>query len=91
MKKMWLGEGSAAFPPHEYAAMLIRISDSAAVPALVRALNDRVDYVVEQRRADTVAACVLGSFADAGELDLVVFLATWQAAHPDVRIDVLED
>jgi hypothetical protein len=88
---MWLGEGSAAFPPREYAAMLIRISDSAAVPALVRALSERVDYVVERRRADTVAASVLGSFADAGELDLVVFLATWQTAHPNVRIDVLED
>jgi HEAT repeat protein len=77
--------------PTNVTAMLIRISDPAAVPALIRALSERVDYVVERRRADTVAASVLGSFADAGELDLALFLAAWQAAHPEVRIDVLED
>jgi hypothetical protein len=64
------------------AAMLIRVSDLAAVPALLAALNERAHYVVKRQGEDEIAVSVLGSFADGGELELTLFLVAWQKAHP---------
>lgn len=70
---------------------LIRVSHPAVVPALVEALNKRVHYVVKQQREDAVAVSVLGSFANGGEMELALFLVAWQAAHPAVTVELIED
>ena len=82
--------GGALVPSVQPAAMLIRISDPALVPALVSDLERRPHYVVKQVGGDTVAIGVLGSFADGGELDLTLFLLAWQAAHPAATIELIE-
>ena len=85
------GEGSAGSPPRKPAAMLIRVSDPTALPALIRDLEQRAHhYVVKQVGADTVAVGVLGSFKDGGELDLTLFLLAWEAAHPQTTINLIE-
>ena len=71
--------------------MLVRISDPTLMPELVRTLEERAGYVVQQVRDDAVAVGVLGSFADGGELDLTLFLAAWRQAHPNVALDVSRD
>ena len=71
--------------------MLIRLNDPAAVPVLSEALNERVHYVVERRSATELAVSVLGSYADGGELDVTLFLRAWQAAHPNVEVELLRD
>ena len=75
-------------PSPQPAAMLIRVSDPTVLPALIGDLEQRAHYVVKQAGADSVAVSVLGSFADAGELDLTLFLLAWQAAHPQTTIDL---
>lgn len=70
--------------------MLIRVSDSAVTPALVRALEAQAHFVVQRQADDHVAVGVLGSFADGGEMELVLFLAAWQKAHPDVVVELVE-
>ena len=70
--------------------MLIRVSDPAAVPTLVAALNEHAHYVVNQQAEDEVAVSVLGSFADGGELELTLFLRAWQHAHPHVTAELVD-
>jgi hypothetical protein len=77
-------------PSPQPAAMLIRVSDSTVLPALIRDLEQRAHYVVKQDSAATVAVGVLGSFIDGGELDLMLFLLAWQAAHPQTTFDLIE-
>jgi hypothetical protein len=76
--------------PGRTAAMLIRVSDPAAVPALVAALNERAHYVVKPQGEDEIAVSVLGSFADGGQLELTLFLVAWQSAHPTVTAELVE-
>ena len=78
-------------PSPQPAAMLIRVSDPTALPALIRDLEQRAHhYVVKQTGPDTLAVSVLGSFKDGGELDLTLFLLAWQAAHPPATVDLIE-
>lgn len=86
---MRLGERSCGLPPSEKpAAMFIRVSDPAVLPALLHALNQHVHYVVKKRSADSVHVGVLGSFADGGERDLERFLGPWRAAHVEVKFEL---
>ena len=71
--------------------MLIRVSDPAAVPALVAALNERAHYVVKQQAEDEIAISVLGSFADGGDFELTLFLRAWQRTHPNVTAELVGD
>ena len=82
------GEGAGSVPSPQPAAMLIRVSDPTVLPALIGDLEQRAHYVVGQAGDDSVAVSVLGSFADAGELDLTLFLLAWQAAHPQTTINL---
>ncbi len=76
-------------PSPKPAAMLIRVSDPTALPALIRDLEQRAHhYVVKQTGPDTLAVSVLGSFKDGGELDLTLFLLAWQAAHPQTTVNL---
>jgi hypothetical protein len=83
------GRGCGALP-RNLRLMLIRISDPTLVPALVGDLEQRPHYVVKQVGGDRIAVGVLGSFADGGALELRLFLAAWQAAHPAATFDLLE-
>jgi hypothetical protein len=81
------GEERCGVPPLP-AAMLIRVSDPTVLPALIRDLEQRAHYVVEQTNAHSVAVSVLGSFSDGGELDLTLFLLAWRAAHPQTIVNL---
>jgi hypothetical protein len=69
----------------------IRISEPEALPDLVAALAERVQYVVQQIGPDAVAVSVLGSFADGGEHELREFLAEWRSRRPDVDVELAPD
>lgn len=76
-------------PSPQPAAMLIRVSDPTALPALIRDLEQLAHhYVVKQVGPDTLAVGVLGSFVDGGELDLTLFLLAWRAAHPQTTVNL---
>lgn len=81
---------AAACRSRKPAAMLIRVSDPTVLPALIGDLEQRAHYVVKQTGADELAVGVLGSFVDGGELDLMLYLLAWQAAHPGTTIDLIE-
>ena len=68
--------------------MLIRVREPEAVPALVRALRERVDYVVQQLADDRIAVSVLGSYADGGEAELTAFLHAYQTHRPELAAEV---
>jgi hypothetical protein len=68
--------------------MFIRVSDPAVLPALLDALNQHVRYVAKKRSADTIHVGVLGSLADAGELDLEGFLGAWRTAHIEIEFEL---
>jgi hypothetical protein len=82
--------GKCGVPTLNLRLMLIRLSDLKLVPTLVGDLEQRVQYVVKQIGDDKVAVGVLGSLADGGALELRLFLEAWQAAHPQVTIEILE-
>ncbi len=71
--------------------MHIRINEPKALPELVAALNERVQYVVEQTAPDTVAVSVLGSFADGGERELKQFLAEWRSGRSGLEVELERD
>ena len=68
--------------------MHIRLSKPEALPELLAALNERVNYVARPIAADAIAVSVLGSFADGGEDDLRTFLAEWQSDQPGLDAQV---
>jgi hypothetical protein len=60
--------------------MQIRLSDPEALPELVDALSQRVDFIVKAIPPDRVVVSVLGSFRDGGEAELRRFLRESHAA-----------
>jgi len=69
----------------------IRISEPEALPDLVAALTERVQYIVQPIGPNAVAVSVLGSFADGGEHELTEFLAEWRSRRPDVDVELAPD
>jgi hypothetical protein len=60
--------------------MQIRLSEPEALPELMDALSQRVDFIVKAIPPDRVVVSVLGSFRDGGEDELRRFLRESNAA-----------
>jgi hypothetical protein len=78
-------------PVQNLRPVFIRVSDPSAVPELLTLLERRPSYVVKRAGTNDIAISVLGSFADAGALDVRLYLRVWQMAHPEISVEILRE
>lgn len=72
--------------------MLVRVSDTRAIDDLRAYLKRRIDYIVsDERDSGTLGVGVVGSHADGGRLEVDLYLRAWQAAHPDVALEISDE
>src|SRR6266516_2342572 len=71
--------------------VIVRLGNPAVLPELLTFLRLRVDCGVEQVGIDQLDVTLFGSYRDdAMRLELEFRLRRWQAGHPGVQVEILD-
>ena len=68
--------------------MRIRVSEPELARDLLDVLRLRSDCLVSQVNDRELEARLIGSYADSGACELTLIVRGWQAAHPDVQVEL---
>jgi hypothetical protein len=70
----------------------VRISEPELLPDLVEFFQARAELVVEKSGKDEIDAALIGSYNEEAQgMAIELLVLAWQAAHPEVQVEVTRD